>query len=65
MLIAAGLTQFGTEAAGHFLVDPDGLSDTFRKIGKNWQNRNVEIVFHAKVVENATSASELIAWHVW
>jgi hypothetical protein len=65
MLVAAGLTQFGTEAAGHFLADPNRLNDTFRKIGANWQNRNVEIVFHAKIVENATSASELVAWHVW
>jgi hypothetical protein len=65
MLVAAGLTQFGTEAAGHFLADPNRLNDTLRKIGGNWQNRNLEIVFHARVVENATSPSELIAWHVW
>jgi hypothetical protein len=65
MLVAAGLTQYGTEAAGHFLADPIRLNDTFRKIDGNWQNRNVEIVFHAKVVENATSASELVGWQVW
>jgi hypothetical protein len=65
MLVAAGLTQYGTEAAGHFLADPIRLNETFRKIDGNWQNRNVEIVFHAKVVENATSASELVGWQVW
>ncbi|HMF75047.1 MAG TPA: hypothetical protein VK604_05240 [Bryobacteraceae bacterium] len=65
MLIAAGLTQFGTEAAGRLLADPERLNDTLRKIGRNWQSRNLELVFHAKVVENSTSASELIAWHVW
>ena len=65
MLVAAGLTQFGTEAAGHFLTDPNRVNDTFHKIPANWQNRNVEIVFHAKVVENAASGYELVAWHVW
>jgi hypothetical protein len=65
MLLAAGLTQFGTEAAGHFLTDPKRLNDTLRKIGGNWQNRNLEIIFHAKVVENSTSASELVASYIW
>jgi hypothetical protein len=65
MVIAGGLTQFGTEAAGRFLVDSSRLDDALRKIGGNWQNRNVEALFHAKVVGNSPSASELIAWQVW
>lgn len=65
MIIAAGLTQFGTEAAGHFMTDPKRLNGTLRKIGSNWQNRNLEIVLHTRVVEESTTASELIAWYVW
>lgn len=65
MMIAAGLTQFGTEAAGRFLLDSDYLNSTLRQIGGNWQNRNIEMVFHAKVVGNSPSASNLIASRVW
>jgi hypothetical protein len=65
LMIAAGLKQFGTEAAGRFLADRKAIDDTLRKIGANWQNRNVEMVFHAKVIGNSPSASELVAWHVW
>lgn len=64
-VIAGGLTMFGTEAAGHFIASPDRLSEALRHIGQNWQDRNVEIVFHAKVIDNSPSASELIAWYVW
>jgi hypothetical protein len=65
VMMVAGLKQFGTEAASRFIVDPQAVNDTLRKIGSNWQNRNLELVFHAKVIGNSPSASELIAWHVW
>ncbi len=65
MIIAAGITMFGTEAAGHFLTAPDRLNDALRRVGQNWQTRNVEIVFHAKVIDNSPSASEVVASYVW
>jgi hypothetical protein len=65
VMMVAGLKQFGTEAASRFIVDPEAVVDTLRKVGSNWQNRNLELVFHAKVIGNSPSASELIAWHVW
>ncbi len=65
MIIAAGITMFGTEAAGHFLTNPDRLADALRHLGQSWQKRNVELVFHAKVIGNSPSASELVAFHVW
>ena len=65
MIMAGGLTMFGTEAAGHFLIAPDRLNDALRHIGQNWQHRNVEIVFHAKVIDNSPSASEILASYVW
>ena len=65
MIITAGLTQFGTEAAGRFVADSKRVDETLRKVGANWQRRNLEMVFHAKVIGNAPSASELIAWHIW
>ena len=65
VIIAAGITMFGTEAAGHFLTAPDRLNEALQRIGQNWRMRNVEIVFHAKVIDNSPSASEVVASHVW
>lgn len=65
VILVAGLKQFGTEAASRFIVDPKAVNDTLRKIGSNWQDRNLELVFHAKVIGNSPAASELIAWHIW
>lgn len=63
-VIVAGLTQFGTEAAARFMVDPGRLEETLKNIGNGWQHRNVQILFHAKVIGNAPSASELVAWNL-
>src|SRR5690348_2098356 len=65
VILVAGLKQFGTEAASRFIVDPKAVNDTLRKIGSNWQDRNLELVFHAKVIGNSPAAADLIAWHIW
>jgi len=65
VIMVAGLKQFGTEAASRFIVDLTAVNDTLPKIGSNWQDRNLELVFHAKVIGNSPSASDLIAWYVW
>jgi hypothetical protein len=34
-----------------------------RSVGNGWQQRNLQILFHAKVIGNAPSAAELVAWN--
>jgi hypothetical protein len=64
VVIVAGLTQFGTEAAARFMVDSGRLDEMLQTIGNGWQQRNLQILFHAKVIGNAPSAAELVAWNV-
>lgn len=63
VMIVAGLTQFGTEAAARFMVDSGRLDKTLQSVGNGWQQRNLQILFHAKVIGNAPSAAELVAWN--
>jgi hypothetical protein len=65
MLIAGGVAQFGTEAAGRFLSDPSHLATVLKGLGQDWQNKNVEIVMHDKVIGNSPAAPELVASYVW
>jgi hypothetical protein len=64
-LIAAGLKQFGTEAAGRVLADPDQLGSILRKIPPGWESKNLQIVLHARVIGNTPAQPDVVAWHVW
>jgi hypothetical protein len=65
MLIGAGVAQFGTEAAGRFLINDARMNEILRSVGKDWSNRNLELVLHAKVIGNSPAAPELVSSYVW
>jgi hypothetical protein len=65
ILVAAGLKQFGTEAAGRLLADPDQLGPILRKLPAGWQAKNVQFVLHARVIGNTPAQPEVMATQVW
>jgi len=65
LIVAAGLKQFGTEAAGHLLTDPDQLGGILRKLPKGWENKNLQVVLHSRVIGNTPAQPEVVAAHVW
>jgi hypothetical protein len=65
VLVAAGLKQFGTEAAGHLLVDPEGLGAILRKLPQGWESKSLQLVLHVRVIENTPAQPEVVAMHVW
>lgn len=65
VLIAGGVEQFGTEAAGRFLSDPARMNGVLKTFGKEWPNKNLEFVMHAKVIEDSPAAPELVASYMW
>jgi hypothetical protein len=65
ILLAAGLKQFGTEAAGRLLADPEQLGTILRKLPPGWENRNLQLVLHARVIGNTPALPEVVASSVW
>lgn len=65
LVVGAGLKGFGTEAAGRLLADSGQLGSLLRKLPPGWDDKNVQIVLHVKVIGNAPAEPELVAWHVW
>jgi hypothetical protein len=64
-MVSAGLKQFGTEAAGRLIADPDSLGAILRKLPEGWESKNLQLVLHAKVISNTPTQPELVSWHVW
>jgi hypothetical protein len=44
VVIAAGLTQYGTLGAGELLADPQYFSEVARRLPRNWPKKNLQIV---------------------
>jgi hypothetical protein len=65
LMVGAGLKQFGTEAAGHLLADPEQLGAILRKLPAGWENKNLQLVLHAKVIRNTPSLPDVVASYVW
>jgi hypothetical protein len=65
VVIAGGLTQYGTEEAGRILSDPDSLAPLLRRVPPDWRNKNLELVLHSRVLGETSTAPELVASYVW
>jgi hypothetical protein len=65
VLEAAGLKQFGTEAAGRLIADPERFGAILRKLPAGWESKNVQLVLHVRVIGNTPAQPEVLASHVW
>jgi hypothetical protein len=65
VIIAAGLTQYGTIGAGEFLSNQDYFSEAARRLPKDWQKKNLQIVLSVPVVNRISGRPRVLATHVW
>lgn len=65
VVVAAGITHFGTEGAGEFLSNPQYFSEAIPKLQHGWPGRNLQIVLHIPVVQGGPAHPQVLAAHVW
>ena len=65
LIISAGIKQFGTEAAGRLLAQPAELGTILNKLPPGWEDRNLQLVLHMRVIGNTPAAPEVVASYVW
>ena len=44
LVVAGGLTGYGTIAAGEFLTNPVYLEAIAKEMPKNWEHKNIQLV---------------------
>ena len=64
VVIVSGNTLFGTIAAGDFLSDPKYMDLTSRA-PRDWDQKNIQIVIAARVMDGATGPPRIIATYFW
>lgn len=65
VVIAAGITQHGTMAAGAFLSNPEYFSEAVPLLPAGWQKKNLQIVLRVPVVNRVAGRPRVLATHVW
>jgi hypothetical protein len=65
VVVVAGVRWFGTEAAGRLVTDKDQLAVVVHDLPAGWENKNLQVVLHVRVIGNTPAQPEVAAWHMW
>jgi hypothetical protein len=65
IITAAGIGQYGTQAAAEFLATPDKMRDLLKTAPHGWENKNMQAVLRVKVVDYQPVAVDVVATTYW
>ena len=65
VVVAAGITRYGTIAAGEFLAEESRMSELDRVAPRGWERRNIQIVLSVPVIRGSSGPPEIVATYVW
>jgi hypothetical protein len=65
LISAAGITQYGTRAAGEFVSDARLLAETLRGVPPDWPRRNLQVLLRTEVFKGTPAPPKVLAAHVW
>ncbi len=65
VVTAAGITVFGTLAAGEFLTDAQQFKKIEALAPRGWEKKNFELVLTTNVIRGKSGHPEILAAHFW
>jgi hypothetical protein len=65
VIVAAGISEEGTEAAGEILYNPIYLDSLLAKLPPNWEQLNMEAVIETQVIEGHPGPPGILAVETW
>ncbi|HKF49060.1 MAG TPA: hypothetical protein VKB38_17005 [Terracidiphilus sp.] len=65
VIIAAGISEEGTEAAGEILYNPEYLDSLLAKAPQDWEQKNLEAVIETQVIEGHAGPPNILAVETW
>jgi hypothetical protein len=65
VVIAAGITHYGTMVAGEFLTNPTYFAEAAPKLPSGWARKNVQFVLRVPVVNRVGGHPQVLAVQVW
>lgn len=65
VIIAAGISTFGTQAAAEFLTDPARLTELAKRSPHPLNRGNFQVLLHTKVIGNTPTPAQIVDTHFW
>ena len=65
VVVAAGLVQYGTLAAGEFLTNPTYAEALSKAAPYNWQHQNMQLVIATNVINGNSGPPRVVATYFW
>ncbi len=65
VVIAAGITHFGTMAAGELISNPEYFAEVAGQMPSDWRRKNLQVVLWVPVAHGAAGHPRVLATHVW
>jgi hypothetical protein len=65
VVIVAGITYYGTHAAGEFLTNQAYFSEALNNAPRDWDRKNMQVVLSTKVISGAHGPPKVLAVHFW
>lgn len=65
LIIIAGLTHRGTQAAGDFITNPELVAEFIKQAPKDWSRKSLQLVLHTNVVNDIPGSPTVVASYYW
>jgi hypothetical protein len=65
IVAAAGITHYGTQAAGELLTNPDYFAEVVKRSPRGWSRKNMQVVLSTKVLAGTAGPPVVMAVHFW
>ncbi len=65
VIIAAGISEEGTEAAGEILYNPQFLDSLLAKAPADWESKNMEAVIETQIIQGHSGPPNVLAVETW
>jgi hypothetical protein len=61
----AGILQYGTDAAGDLVTNPDLMAEALHDAPAGWQSKNLQMILHVKVIAGAPTSPKVVKTYFW
>jgi hypothetical protein len=65
VVVAAGLTGYGTQAAGEFLTNESYMEEAVRGAPAGWERKNLQLVIATEVIKGNSGPPHVVNRHFW
>ncbi len=64
-VVASGIAYYGTIASGEFLTDARSMEAAVAGAPKDWERKNMQVVFSTAIINGETGPPQILATHFW